>query len=91
MKIAQDPASRSAGTAAKELWAIDKKHRGILVGLLSSKQREVLFDAVEALGEIGAEAKDALPELTKVQKHTDLYIRIALRRALRKINSGAAP
>jgi HEAT repeat protein len=79
-----DPAVR--GDAAVALWRIDKNTAGVpvLAALLSAKDRVIAEPAAQALGEIGPDAKEALPALAKALTEETVPFEV-LRDVIRKI------
>ena len=64
----------------------------VLIDALNDKYAGFKYGAVLALGEIGADAKDAVPELTKIflDRNEDIWIRDEAIKALKKIASSEA-
>jgi HEAT repeat protein len=63
-----------------------------LVPALGDADRDVRVSAVESLGELGAAAKEAVPDLVKVLlQDKDWFVRFAAAEALGKIQAEAAP
>lgn len=85
-------------TAAEAAWLINKDARAVplltraleesnLEGTGSENER---YMAARALGRIGADAKDAVPELVKLVGHRDYALAAAARTALKAVDPAAA-
>lgn len=85
-------------TAAEAAWLLNKDARVVplLVRTLEESNLEGTggenerYMAVRALGRIGAEAKDAVPELLKLVEHRDFALASAARVAVKAIDPDAA-
>ncbi|AFZ22074.1 HEAT repeat domain-containing protein [Allocoleopsis franciscana] len=78
--------------AHEALVEIGKDVVPVLIAALNDKYVGFKYGAVVALGEIGADAKDAVPELTKIflDRNEDIWMRDEAIKSLKKINSSEA-
>ena len=72
------------------VWPQDEKEIKILIDKLKDPNVSVRINAAIALGDIGPDAKAAVPILTEVLKDEDKYVREGAREAIEKINKTEA-
>lgn len=76
--------------AALALWRIDPKYQDDVPGLIAKSLKEpdlaARTRAATALGELGSEARSALPALQEARKDTDPSVRKAIEEAIGKID-----
>jgi HEAT repeat protein len=89
-KALEDEKAEVRLAAALALWRIDKDQKRIspLVRALEEPDVEVRRAAAEWLGEIGPEAREAVPSLTKLLKDRDVRVRLRSAAALWNIDRG---
>ncbi len=82
---------RYAAFALGRLQAPDARVVTALTGALSDADEPVRIWAIEALGDLGPAAKDAVPDLQKAQKADDAKTSAAARKALVRVHSSPGP
>jgi HEAT repeat protein len=75
--------------AAQALWTFYRR-LGPLLERLRENNYYASAEAARTLGEIGSDAREAVPDLVKSLKHKHLDVRVAARSALKKIDPKAA-
>ncbi len=83
-----DYADRRA-KAAQALWTFYRQ-LGPLIELLRENNPYRSSEAARILGDIGSNAREAVPELVRALKHKHLDVRVAARTALKKIDPKTA-
>jgi HEAT repeat protein len=75
--------------AAITLWKIEKNVAAIevLAAIIKEEDTNLVMSAVRALGEIGPDAREALPALKAALNHTDPSVQAMARSAIKKIET----
>lgn len=80
--------------AAQALWKIDRQQLPVVIEVLveeiSLHPSIVAYPAAKTLGEMGPDAKAAVPTLVKLRWYPDVSVRTAVARALERIDPNAA-
>jgi HEAT repeat protein len=81
-------------SAAQALWKIDRQQFPVAIEVLveeiSVHPSIVAYSAAKTLGEMGPDAKAAVPTLVKLRWYPDVSVRTAVARALERIDHEAA-
>jgi HEAT repeat protein len=81
----RDPDPEVSGLAWKGLSCLGSEAVAVLVPLVENGDGPIRCQAIEALGAMGPAAKDAIPALQEAMEDASSPVRIAARRALKKI------